>query len=85
MFPAGYCAGLGVGGWLLMIGAWAALLAVVVWTIARLFPADPRDMPSGDQPLDTGVAVPAQRAGSTHPQGLVGSSEPGGYVGAGRN
>lgn len=41
MFPGGYCAGLGVLGWLLMIGFWGALLAVVVWAVTRLFPSTP--------------------------------------------
>jgi len=41
MFPGGYCAGLGVGGWLLMIGFWGLLIAVVVWAVTRLFPSTP--------------------------------------------
>ena len=43
----GYCAGLGVAGWALMIGLWGGLLAVVVWAVARLFPSGTR--PRGDK------------------------------------
>ena len=49
MFPGGYCAGLGVGGWLLMIGFWGVLIAVVVWAVTRLFPSTPAPgAPAGD-------------------------------------
>jgi hypothetical protein len=86
MFPAGYCAGLGVGGWALMIGSWVALLAVVVWAISRLFPAAPHEETrSDDQPLDPTSAVPAQGAASTDRHPSVTSPQPDAYVGAGRN
>jgi hypothetical protein len=49
MFPGGYCAGLGVGGWLLMIGFWGVLLAVVVWAVTRLFPSTPTSDPTPHQ------------------------------------
>lgn len=47
MFPGGYCAGLGVGGWLLMIGFWGVLIAVVVWAVTRLFPSAPSPRRAG--------------------------------------
>lgn len=34
-----YCSSMGAGGWLLMIGIWVGLVAVVVWAVSRLFPA----------------------------------------------
>ena len=37
----GFCSGMGAGGWLLMIGLWAAFLGFVVWALTRLFPGDP--------------------------------------------
>ena len=30
--------GMGAGGWVLMIFAWVALIALIVWAITRLFP-----------------------------------------------
>jgi putative membrane protein len=40
MLGPGFCNGMGVGGWVLMIGFWAAFLGLVVWTLTRMFPAD---------------------------------------------
>lgn len=37
----GYCGAWGLGGWLLMLGLWAGFIAVVVWAVSRLFPAQP--------------------------------------------
>lgn len=34
----GWDNGMGAGGWVLMIFAWVALIALVVWAISRLFP-----------------------------------------------
>ncbi|HEY5182331.1 MAG TPA: hypothetical protein VIJ07_21580 [Dermatophilaceae bacterium] len=42
MFAGGYCAGMGLGGWLLMIGFWAGFVGLVVWAITRLFPSRDR-------------------------------------------
>jgi uncharacterized membrane protein len=42
MFAGGYCAGMGLGGWLLMIGFWASFVGLVVWAITRLFPSGDR-------------------------------------------
>ena len=39
MFPGNECAGIGPAGWLLMIGFWATVIAVIVWAVTRLFPA----------------------------------------------
>ena len=38
MFTGDYCGGMGPAGWLLMIGFWAAVIAVIVWAVTRLFP-----------------------------------------------
>ncbi len=38
MFGYGWCASMGVGGWLLMAALWGGFLAVVVWAVTRLFP-----------------------------------------------
>ena len=42
MFTGTWCSGMGVGGWILMIVFWAALLGVIVWSVTRLFPSTPR-------------------------------------------
>ena len=34
----GWDNGMGAGGWVLMMFAWVALIALVVWAISRLFP-----------------------------------------------
>ena len=34
--------GAGVSGWLLMVGFWVGLVAVVLWAVSRLFPAADR-------------------------------------------
>ncbi len=49
--------GLGAGGWLLMSLLWIALMATVVWAIARIAPSrgreadDERHTPSQEEPL----------------------------------
>jgi len=40
MFAGGYCGGMGPAGWLLMIGFWVAVIAVIVWAVTRLFPQE---------------------------------------------
>ena len=40
MFTGEYCGGMGPAGWLLMIGFWAAVIAVIVWAVTRLFPQE---------------------------------------------
>ena len=49
-----FCGAMGVAGWLIMLLAWAALIAAVVWGIARLFP---------DRADATVPAPPRQRHG----------------------
>lgn len=39
MFGSGWCGGMSVGGWLLMVLLWGSFLAVIVWAIMRLFPS----------------------------------------------
>ena len=52
----GYCSSqMGAGGWVLMIGLWASFLALVVWAVARLFPAE-RRRPAQDD-LDRRLAA----------------------------
>jgi putative membrane protein len=53
MFAGDYCGGMGPAGWLLMIGFWAAVIAVIVWAVTRLFPT----ASSGDR----SPGVPHQR------------------------
>ena len=40
MFGGGFCNGMGAGGWVLMIGFWAALLGLIVWALTRIFPTN---------------------------------------------
>lgn len=42
MFTGSWCTGMGVGGWVLMIAFWAALLGVIVWAVTQLFPSSPK-------------------------------------------
>ena len=42
MFTGSWCSGIGVGGWVLMIGFWVALLGVIVWAVTQLFPSSPK-------------------------------------------
>lgn len=73
MFAGGYCGGMGLGGWLLMIGGWATLVAVVVWAVARLFPTAQRRADTGellDRRLATGEIDPGTyRAAGQEPVG----------------
>jgi uncharacterized membrane protein len=62
MFAGGYCGGMGIGGWLLMIGFWAVLVGLVVWAITRLFPSGDGRADS-EQVLDRRLA-----AGDIDPQ-----------------
>lgn len=39
---AGYCGGMGVAGWLVMIAFWGGFIALVLWAVTRLFPASDR-------------------------------------------
>jgi hypothetical protein len=55
MFPGDYCAGIGPAGWLFMIGFWAAVIAVIMWAVTRLFPTsqqrrDPRSVSTSGWP-----------------------------------
>ncbi len=43
MFVGGYCGGMGLGGWLLMIGLWVGFFGLVLWAVTRLFPSTHRD------------------------------------------
>ncbi len=61
MFGTGLCTGMGVGGWVLMIGFWALLLGVIVWAVTRLFPSDEPLRDAGielDRRLATGEIDP---------------------------
>jgi putative membrane protein len=40
MLGPAFCNGMGVGGWLLMIGFWAAVFGLAVWALTRVFPAE---------------------------------------------
>lgn len=76
MFAGGYCGGMGLGGWLLMIGLWAALITVVVWAVTRLFPSGQRRQEVEglfDQRLATGDIDP--QTYSTAGQELAGAGK----------
>lgn len=60
MFGAGWCGGMGVGGWVLMVSLWGSFLAVIVWAVMRLFPSTGTHPGSGE----SGVGVPDPRFGS---------------------
>lgn len=42
MFGIGYCGGMSVAGWALMVGFWLAVIGLVIWAVTRLFPGTPR-------------------------------------------
>jgi putative membrane protein len=42
MFAGGYCGGMGVAGWLVMIAFWGGFIALVLWAVTRLFPTSDR-------------------------------------------
>lgn len=52
----GWDNGMGAGGWVLMILSWVALIALIVWAIARLFPA----ISGGARREDADTATPQQ-------------------------
>lgn len=57
MFGIGYCGGMSVAGWALMIGLWLAVIGVVVWAVARLFPSGRRHSPDLQAELDRRLAA----------------------------
>ena len=48
--------GAGVSGWLLMVGFWVGIVAVVLWAVCRLFPATDRRRDAEDM-LDHRLAA----------------------------
>lgn len=42
MFGIGYCGGMSVVAWALMIGFWVAVIGLVIWAVSRLFPTRER-------------------------------------------
>jgi putative membrane protein len=50
----GYGWGMGAGGWIAMVIFWIALIVLIVWIVARLFPTGrgPTDDRGGDRPED---------------------------------
>lgn len=62
MFGIGYCGGIGVAGWALMVGFWLAVIGLVVWALTRLFPSGARRLDIEaelDRRLATGEMDPA--------------------------
>jgi hypothetical protein len=58
MVPNFYGA-MGLSGWLVMLLAWAALIATVVWAITRLFPdGNEATVPAPPQPRQGEDVVP---------------------------
>jgi hypothetical protein len=43
-----WCAQTGVSGWIAMIALWILVVGLVVWGVARLFPARPDEESSSD-------------------------------------
>jgi hypothetical protein len=43
-----WCAQTGVSGWIAMIALWIGVVGLVVWGVARLFPARPDEESSSD-------------------------------------
>lgn len=52
----GWDSGMGAGGWVLMIIAWAALIGVIVWAIARLIPGR-ASTGAGEQARESAVEI----------------------------
>lgn len=42
-----WCSGMGLGGWIVMIGLWASFIAAAMWMVTRLFPASHPQQPKG--------------------------------------
>ena len=56
MFGIGYCGGMGIAGWALLVGVWIAVIGLVVWAVTRLFPSD-RHRPDLEKELDRRLAA----------------------------
>ncbi len=52
----GYCSGVGLGGWLLMVGLWVGFILLVLWAVSRLFPSTDR-RGQAEEILDRRLAV----------------------------
>ena len=63
MVPS-FCGAMGFAGWIAMLAIWAAMVALVVWGIARLFP---------DQPDSSKASMPAREEPEKKPSPLIGS------------
>jgi len=49
-----WCGQMGVGGWVGTVGLWVIVVAVVIWGVSRLFPAN--DAPAPRAVLDARLA-----------------------------
>lgn len=56
MFGIGYCGGMSVAGWALMVGVWLTVIGLIVWAVARLFPSSHR-RPDLEKELDRRLAT----------------------------
>lgn len=56
MLGIGYCGGMGVAGWALMVGPWLAAIGLVIWAVTRLFPSDRRHL-DPEKELDRRLAA----------------------------
>ena len=50
-----WCGQMGAGGWLAMIAFWVVVVAIVVWGVSRLFPAQTE--PDAHAVLDSRLAA----------------------------
>ena len=72
MFASGYCGGMGVAGWLVMIAFWGGFIALVLWAVTRLFPTSDRGGEAVellDRRLATGQSTrrPTDRSATSSP------------------
>lgn len=71
-----WCSGMGPGGWLVMIAAWATFLSFAVWAITRIFPLaerSPIPSPTSIEPVPPAPPTDSAdrvMAGRSHPHGL---------------
>jgi hypothetical protein len=63
----GYCTVMSTADWLIMIGLWVGVLALVIWAVSRLFPSTRRPDPA-ERPAHRLARGEVDAAGSRHPK-----------------
>ena len=66
----GWDNGMGAAGWMLMIIAWVAVIALIFWAITRLFPTR-----SGGEPRERTEATPEEILDRRLARGEIGTDE----------